>query len=133
MDLVNRNMQSPGYQWVRVNGEREGQIVISTISIGMVNSAIEHAPNLTARKRTVLRKRLRNTIRSFSSGRIYDFDTRAALVWGQIRQMQNAAGNPASADTSQIIATALADNLQIAGYPDAHMVPNEVDFIDVTA
>jgi predicted nucleic acid-binding protein len=95
--------------WLR---EHEADIYTSAVVIGEIAWGIERLP--TGKKRRALAQWLHEQVIPRMEGRILRFDTRVALVWGQLQTRLEANGKPMPWRDSVIAATALRHDLAVA-------------------
>ena len=86
--------------WLR---SHEGQLYVSTITIGEIRRGIERLPD--GKRKTQLRTWL-HALCDCMKGRVLSFNTSTAHVWGQLKARWDKAGVNIPSLDSQIAATA---------------------------
>jgi predicted nucleic acid-binding protein len=95
--------------WLR---EHETELYTSAVVIGEIAWGIDRLAN--GKKRRALVQWLHEQVIPRMEGRILRFDTRVALVWGELQARLEASGTPMPWRDSVIAATALRHDLVVA-------------------
>ena len=95
--------------WLR---EHEADVYTSAVVIGEIAWGIERLA--AGKRRRALTQWLHEQVIPRMEGRILRFDTRVALVWGQLQARLEANGKPMPWRDSVIAATALRHDLAVA-------------------
>ena len=101
---------------------------LSTVVIAEIRMGIALTSGL--RKRTILEGWLNRIILEHRAGRTFDFDTAAALKYGEITAALQLDDRSVGAHDAMIAAQALANGLPIATRNTKHFQHPEVELID---
>ncbi len=110
--------------WLRKN---EGELYVSTITIGEIRRGIERLPG--GKRRTRLRAWLQDLC-DCMKGRVLGFNTSTAHVWGQLKARWDRAGIKVPSLDSQIAATAHRHNLILVTRNAAHFAKTGVKLLN---
>ncbi len=109
-ELIKKNPSQKVTRWLSKNDEID--LFISVLTIGEIHKGIEKLPE--SKRKEKLHQWVNTDLIERFKGRIIDFDSKTATVWGKIQAHSELSGRAMPAIDGQIVATGISFDLTVA-------------------